>query len=202
MKRALIFGGGVYGDEFPVITENDYIMAADKGNEILKSHGVTPHITVGDFDSSSSVPEGNVIVLPVEKDITDSHAAVNIALEKGYDEIIIYGGMGGRPDHSFANYTLLVSLAQKNIKASLVGENYTVTAVKNGTVTLDGKKGKTVSVFCWSEKSTGVTFEGLYYPLENAELENSFALGVSNSFTGNTAKISVENGTLLIMNEN
>lgn len=202
MKRALIFGGGVYGNEFPEITNGDFIIAADKGCEILNSHSVEPHITVGDFDSSAFVPEKNVVVLPTEKDVTDSHAAVNIAIEKGFDEIYIYGGMGGRPDHTFANYSLLASLAEKGISAYLIGEGFLVTAIKNGTLTVHGGKGKTVSVFSWSEKSKGVTLKGLYYPLENAVLKNTFALGVSNSFSETEAEISVKDGILLIMYEN
>lgn len=202
MKRALIFGGGEYGEHFPDINKDDFIIAADKGYEILRSHGFEPHITVGDFDSSEKIPEKNAVVLPVEKDITDSHAAVNIATEKGFEEIVIYGGMGGRPDHSFGNYTLIAALSQKSIRAFLVGETYTVTAVTDGSIEIYGRKGKTVSVFSWSEKSTGVSYKGLYYPLENAELKNNFGLGVSNSMLSDTAEISVGNGTLLIMYEN
>lgn len=202
MKRALIFGGGVYGEEFPVFTPEDYIIAADKGNEILRSKGIIPDITVGDFDSSSYIPTDNAVVLPVEKDITDSHAAVNIALERGAEEIVIYGGMGGRPDHTFANFSLIVSLVKKGVRAFLSGEGYTVTAVKDSSLRLCGKKGKTVSVFSFSEKSEGVTLRGLHYPLENAVLVNDFALGVSNSFESDTAEITVKNGILLIMTEN
>ena len=116
MKRVFIFGGGVYGKEFPEISDGDYVIAADKGVEILNCHGLTPDLTVGDFDSSSYVPEKNVIVLPVEKDVTDTHAAVDIALEKGAEEIVIYGGMGGRPDHTLANISLIASLVKKGIK--------------------------------------------------------------------------------------
>lgn len=202
MKRAIIFGGGVYGSEFPEIFPDDFIIAADAGVEILKAHKIEPHISVGDFDSSSFVPEKNVIKLPVEKDITDSTAAVNIALQESCDEILLYGGMGGRPDHSFANYALIASLAEKGIKAYCVSEDYTVTAIKNGMLKLNLPVGKTVSVFSWSEKSKGITLKGLKYTLENAELTNSFALGVSNSMAENTAEISVNDGTLLIMYEN
>lgn len=201
MKRALIFGGGVYGNEFPMILSEDFVIAADKGCEILKNHGISPDLTVGDFDSSSFIPE-NALVLPVEKDVTDTHAAVNIALEKGYDEIHIYGGMGGRVDHTYANYTLVVSLAQKGKRAYLYGENYTVTALKDGEIRIKGEKGKTVSVFSFSEKSDGVTLKGLHYSLKDAELFNTFSLGVSNSFNENEAVICVKKGTLLIMIEN
>ena len=50
-----------------------------------------------------------------------------------------------------------------------------------------------------SGTAEGVTLEGVLYPLENAVLEYSFPLGVSNEFTGTTAKMSVKNGTMLII---
>ena len=201
MKRALIFGGGIYNDEFPVILPGDFIIAADKGIEILIKKGVSPHITVGDFDSSSVIPQENVIRLPVEKDVTDTHAAVDIALGKGCEEIHIYGGTGGRPDHTFANYSLVASLAQKGVSAQLIGEGYSVTAICNGKITLSGKKGSTLSVFSWSEESRGVSLKGVKYPLENAVLTKNFALGVSNSLEGEGAEITVGEGILLLMQE-
>lgn len=201
MKRALIFGGGVYGKEFPDFYADDFVIAADKGCEILRKHGISPDVSVGDFDSSSFIPE-NAVVLPVEKDVTDTHAAVDIALRKNCDEIHIYGGMGGRIDHTFANYSLVAWLAEKGKKAYLYGENYTVTAVSDGAIRINGKKGKTVSVFSFGEKSEGVSINGLCYPLKNAVLSNTFALGVSNSFECEDAEISVKKGTLLIMIEN
>ena len=201
MKRALIFGGGIYKDEFPVILPDDFIIAADKGVEILISRGITPHITVGDFDSSSVIPSENVIKLPVEKDVTDTHAAVELALKEGCDEILIYAGMGGRPDHTFANYSLVCSLAERGIRVQLVGEGYSITAVNGGKITLSGKKGSTLSVFSWTEECRGVTLKGVKYPLENAVLHKNFALGVSNSFTEETAEISVTRGILLVMQE-
>lgn len=201
MKRALIFGGGIYGNEFPVISPGDLIIAADRGAEILAKRGIAPHITVGDFDSSSVIPEENVIKLPVEKDVTDTHAAVDIALERGFDEIHIYGGMGGRVDHTFANYSLVASLAVKGIKAYLSGEGYCITAVSDGKITLEGRKGSTLSVFSWSEVSRGVTLSGVKYPLCQAELHKNFALGVSNSFSEEYAEISVSDGILLVMQE-
>lgn len=202
MSRAIIFGGGVYGEVFPRISEGDYVIAADAGYEILEKHGIVPDITVGDFDSLKKIPAENTVVLPVEKDVTDTHAAVNIALQKGFDEIVIYGGMGGRPDHTFANFTLVAFLAVKGVKAYCVGEGYTVCAVKDGTLCVDGDIGKTVSVFSWSEKCEGVTLKGLKYSLENAVLTNTFALGVSNSFAQPCAEISVSEGTLMVMTEN
>ncbi len=201
MKRAYIFGGGIYGDEFPVVSPDDMIIAADKGCEKLREKGIEPHITIGDFDSSSFIPEKNAVILPVEKDVTDSYAACEKALEHGCDEIYVYGGMGGRPDHTFANYALIAGLTEKGIKAFLMGEGYEITAVTDGEISLTGEKGKTVSVFSWSETAEGISYTGLKYPFTDATLGKSFALGVSNSFEEESATVKVKKGTLIIMKE-
>jgi len=44
-----------------------------------------------------------------------------------------------------------------------------------------------------------VTLEGLHYPLEKGTLTAGFPLGVSNHFTGRTARIRVEDGSLLVL---
>ena len=109
--------------------------------------------------------------------------------------------MGGRPDHTLANYSLLASLSKKGVRAYMTGEGYTVTAVTDAGVMISGKEGNTLSVFSWSDASYGVTLRNLKYTLDNAVLKNDFSLGVSNSFIDRTAEISVEKGTLLVMYE-
>mgnify|MGYP000210964258 CR=1 FL=1 len=44
----------------------------------------------------------NIQILPERKDVTDTHAAIEYAISKGYDEIELYGVTGGRLDHFFA----------------------------------------------------------------------------------------------------
>ena len=56
-----------------------------------------------------------------------------------------------------------------------------------------------ISVFAHSDTVRGVTIEGLKYSLSGAELDNGFSLGVSNEFTGVPARVSVKEGTLLIV---
>ena len=203
MKSCIIFGAGAYDAQVPVKSTDQLVIAADAGYEQCVKCGFVPDYVIGDFDSLCKVPGlSNVIRLPVEKDVTDMNAAVTLALERGCKVIHLYGGMGGRPDHTLANYALLTKISQKNAAAYLYGEGYTVTAVTNGALTLTGRRGETVSVFAWTDTAEGVTLRGLKYPLENATLTSNFALGVSNSFAEETAVISVKRGTLLVMREN
>ena len=58
-----------------------------------------------------------------------------------------------------------------------------------------------ISVFSLSDESVGVCESGLKYTLDDYTLNNRFPLGVSNEFIGESAKISVKSGTLLIVFE-
>ena len=80
-----------------------------------------------------------------------------------------------------------------------MGLNTLVTVVKNGELTFPAGAEGTVSVFCLGCDAQGVTLEGLYYPLEKGTLTAGFPLGVSNHFTEKAAKISVEEGSLLVI---
>ncbi len=178
----------------------DFIIAADGGYIYLENEGIKPDIIIGDFDSSGKIPDGeNVIKLNPVKDITDMYAAVKEGLDRGYTEFHLYGACGGRIDHTLANIQLVASLAQKNIKAYIHDGNTVITALTNGSLSFNsGYKGY-VSVFSHSDKCEGLTIKGLKYTLENAELTNSFSLGVSNEFIGIESEIIVNNGTAIII---
>lgn len=177
----------------------DLIIAADGGCAYLEKAGIMPDVMIGDFDSLGYVPKGNeVIKLNPVKDITDMDAAVKEGVERGYTEFHLYGACGGRFDHTLANVQLVASLAQRNMKAYIHDETI-ITAVSNGEITFDKDYKGYISVFSYSDKSVGVSIQGLKYTLDNAELSNAFPLGVSNEFIGNESKITVENGTLLIV---
>ena len=202
MRRCIIFGAGEYDAQQPKKTPETLVIAADAGYRRCVENGFVPDYVIGDFDSLCKAPGlSNVIQLPVEKDVTDMDAAAALALEHDCKVICLYGGMGGRPDHTLANYALVARLSQQGVEAYLYGNGYVVTAVTDGKLTLTGGRGETVSVFSWTDRSEGVTLRGLKYPLENAVLTNTFALGVSNSFAEETAEITVARGTLLVMQE-
>lgn len=191
-------GAGEYFGGFTVCT-GDLIIAADGGLDRLRSLGIAPDIIIGDFDSAKTMPEGgNVVVLPHEKDDTDTLAAVRYGLERGFRFFHIWGGTGGRADHTAANIQVLAFLSKSGSRGFLYGEGVIITAVTNGSLTITGERGGYVSVFSHSDTSYGVTLSGFLYPLDRSTLTNIFPVGVSNEFTGGEAKITVENGTLIV----
>ncbi len=58
-----------------------------------------------------------------------------------------------------------------------------------------------VSIFALSEVSKGLTIKGLYYELDNYDMELSDSLGVSNETIGKDFSISLESGYLLVIFE-
>ena len=199
MKTCIIFCAAEFDTLAAPIGNADYILAADGGLRHLEKLGLKPNGIIGDFDSLGFVPEG-AEVFPVEKDDTDAMLAVRLGLEKGCTRFLLYGGLEGpRLDHTIANLQTLQFLADRGARGTLVGGNQHVTVIRNTTITFPAHCRGHISVFCMGKPARGVTIRGLLYSLEKGTLDAGFPLGVSNHFTGETATVTVEEGSLLIV---
>ncbi|MGN0492790.1 MAG: thiamine diphosphokinase [Acutalibacteraceae bacterium] len=200
MGICYIFGAGEGLPEAFKKNDGDLVIAADAGIKHLNSLGVKPDIAVGDFDSLGFVPEcKEVIRHPVMKDDTDMLSAVKAGFERGYSRFMLYGGAGGRPDHTFANYQTLIYIAERGGLGFLCLNGFTASAIINGGLEFSNRSAGDISVFSLSEKSEGVTLKGLLYELSGAQLSYAFPLGVSNSFTGTQATVEAERGAVLVI---
>lgn len=199
MQKCYIFGALEPKELYYIPENNDFVIAADKGLSVVEKLNIKPDHIIGDFDSLGFVPAGdNVIKLPVEKDDTDIGYAVKYALSKGCSDFVIYGGIGGQIDHTFANIQLCAYISKRGGRAVFVGDGVFVTAVTDSGLTFENASGR-VSVFSADTTSKGVCLRGFKYDLDNAVLSSDFPLGVSNEFIGKNATVSVEKGTLVII---
>ena len=202
MNTCYIVGAGDFDCTFTP-DKDDLIIAADGGYDALILHGIRPSLLVGDLDSlSSSAKDIEKIVFPKEKDETDTHLAYLEGVKRGFKKFKIYGGTGGRLDHTLANISLLLYAAERGHEMSLIDKQSSSIVIKNGKAHIKGDRGKQISVFAIGGEARGVNIEGLYYEAKDSILSPSFALGVSNHFIeGKEARISVSDGALLIMCE-
>lgn len=199
MKRCIVFCAGEFDRLLLPLTGQEYVIAADGGLCHTDRLGLQPDCILGDFDSLGYVPQG-ANVFPVEKDDTDTMLALRKGLEQGCKEFLIYGGLDGpRLDHTMANFQSLMFLSQQGARGYLIGKTTIATVITDGTITLPAAKSGIVSVFCMGAEAQGVTIEGLQYPLKNGSLEPGFPLGVSNHLIGQTATVSVDSGSLLVL---
>ncbi|WP_442950843.1 thiamine diphosphokinase [Oscillibacter sp.] len=138
--------------------------------------------------------------LPVEKDDTDTLAALRAGLEQACDIFYIYGGTGGkRLDHTLANLQSLLFLRRRGARGFLYDDDFVWTVIENEALTVP----KTVewglfSAFCLGDRAEGVDEEGFQYPLKDAVLTPEFPLGVSNHILEPSARISVRKGALAV----
>ena len=141
------------------IGKEDYILAADGGLRHLEKLGMHPNGIIGDFDSLGYVPEG-AEVFPVEKDDTDAMLAARKGLELGFREFLFYGSLDGpRLDHTVANFQTLQFLADREAIGYLIGNDYLVTVLKNGSLSSPSGSEGILSVFCMGADAVGVTME-------------------------------------------
>ena len=201
MKRCFIFAAGTFFGLRETPAAGDLVIAADAGYLVCRKLGICPDLVLGDFDSMP-VPEydGSVVRLPVEKDDTDTMAAVRTALENGCKEIFIYGGTGGkRLDHTLANLQTLLFLRRKGARGYLYDDDFIWTAIENESLTIRRSvEWGLFSAFCLGDRAEGIDEAGFQYTLENGTLTPDFPMGVSNHIVAEEATVSVRSGALAV----
>lgn len=198
-KRCWIAGAGEWCAQGWAPRPGDLVVAADGGQAPLSQMGVLPDVVVGDFDSLSAPPRGALVVrLPREKDDTDMMAAVRLGIERGCVDFRIYGGSGGRIDHTLANLQTLNFLSRQGLRGVLVERMYALCSLTNGEMRFCAESRGMLSVFAQCGEARGVDLEGLKYPLKGATLRDDYPMGVSNEFLGLPACVRVREGTLLL----
>ena len=211
MKYGIITGGHI-DDAFAIewLNQNEYdcLIAADSGMNFLYRNGVVPDVIAGDFDSvdmdSMAYFQGmnnvQIIRLNPVKDDTDTEFVIREAIRRGATEIIVLGATGTRLDHVFANVYLMGIGLEEGVLIQLVDKHNRIRMISDSLeIEKSEQFGSYVSVLPVKGDAKGVTLEGMKYPLENADIACFSSLGVSNEIVDEVAKISVEQGVLLVI---
>lgn len=191
------------------INPEDFIIACDGGLNHVEKLGLSPSavdLIVGDFDSHSrpneqDFPSAQIVQLPCEKDDTDVFFAVKEALHRGFTDFILLGVIGQRFDHSLVNISVLLYL-QGHGASGVIYDDYSKMqlVVAGAEPTLIPDNYSYFSLMTLEKEAVGVTIKNAKYPLENAIIENSYQLGVSNQvIPGQQAEVSLKTGSLLLI---
>ena len=212
-KRCVVAAAGDLCGRRIDVRPGDLVIAADAGYKYLEEQGITWDLLVGDFDSAPR-PEsgGETVALSVQKDVTDTWQALDEAVRRGCSEIHLYGGTGGRIDHTLANVQMIAAHAAAGRRVYMYCDKMILTAVHNDSIRVmkpetdesliaDPSGEPYLSVFAFGGRAEGVSISGAFYTLDSAALEPVFPLGVSNWFKKGekSVGISVENGTLIVV---
>ena len=189
------------------ISPTDWILAADGGLHNCGLLGLTPAVIIGDLDSvnASDLPRlrsaGTTIVQhPERKDETDLELALAYAVAHSAQEILVLGALGDRWDQTLANALLLASPTLSALPVWLADGLQLVTLARPGApLSLHGRPGDTLSLLPLAGDASGVTTDGLEYPLKDETLRFTATRGVSNALLGATATVRLTAGLLLVV---
>lgn len=206
----LIVTGGNVNTEFlkKILEENKFetIIAADKGLEALNKINVMPNYIIGDFDSVNKTTLNQyenknieITYLKTEKDFTDTHMAIKLAIEKRAKHITIIGATGTRMDHTLANIHALNEALQNNVPIEIINENNRIMLINKKAKLIKNTNYKYVSIIPLTTKITGVTLKGFKYNIENATINLGESIGVSNEQIEQEALIEIKEGIAILI---
>ena len=202
--RAFIYAGGAVRTEY--ITEHpkadDLCIAADSGYHTAKALGERMDLLLGDFDSIGDIPHDGgfeIQQVPAEKDYTDTQLAVEIAIDRGADDIVIIGGLTGRLDHTLSTLAILEELHARGLHGYITDGQSRAHYMKSSSTLIARSAYKYLSILAADEVIKGLDIEGCKYPLKRATLRRRHQFAVSNEITGNVAFIAVKKGGVYII---
>jgi thiamine pyrophosphokinase len=193
------------------LSGDPYVVAADGGARHADILGLHLDRWVGDGDSLGDAGIDQLIAegvpvdrSPVDKDESDTELAIVAALARRPAAIAVLGALGGpRLDHALANLGLLelpelgdvdVRLVAADVRVRLLAARYGAARVE-----LVGRVGDLVSLLPVGDDASGVTTDGLAYPLHDESLLIGRTRGLSNRRTTPTATVFLRAGRLLVV---
>ena len=201
--RAFVLGAG---EIFPSLIEEkaqngDLVVCADRGYQNARALGLHVNVLVGDFDSLEHIPDDvdEIVKVPAKKDQTDLQLALDVAIERGADDVIIVASTNGRLDHTMSLLYLLEYLHDKKIPAHIVNGQNRIRFLRDSGVIIMRSAYKYFSVVALDKKAKKVTIEGGEYPLIKKDIERGFQYAVSNEITKNCALIEVGRGSVFVI---
>ena len=203
MRRCVIIGGAPIQDYQWIrqhLLPDDFYIFCDGGLKHRQSLQVTPDLLVGDFDSwDNPETETETIVLPREKDDTDTFFGAKEGVKRGFEDFLLIGVIGGRFDHSLGNISALLYLTGLGKKALII-DDYSSMEVVSSKLCFIHDNVQYFSVLNIDGKAKGITIKNAQYPLKNAEITWDYQYGISNQvLPGKMAEVTTQEGRLLLV---
>ena len=182
------------------INDAGFVVAADSGYDLARSLGVMPDLLVGDMDSIAHLSEaegrldGKIERYDPLKDETDTEIGLRTLHERGFTEVTIIGGGGGRLDHLLG----IVGLFDRVLRPKrwLTASEEVVHI--EGFESFSGMKDVVCSFFPVGPEPARMTSSGLKWPLDGLEWRHGDS-GVSNVGVSDRVTVTMLQGRLIMV---
>lgn len=181
--------------------KSSFIICADGGANNLAKTKIKPDVIIGDHDSIKKKTlkyfkkKGSEIIKIVEQDTTDFEKSLLYCIEKSLDNIIIFGAISSRPDHTLNNFSVLKRYYNK-LDIKIIDKRFEIFFIRE-KIEFDYKVNNVISLMPLLVAER-VTTEGLQYELNNEDLEFGVREGTLNNAVSEKISISFSSGDLLL----
>ncbi len=179
------------------------VIGADGGIRHAEPLKLIPEVWLGDFDSTANNLSDRYadlvrIAYPEDKDTTDGEIAIEEALARGADELLLIGAFGGRrADHALLHKTMAISLAERGVRVSLYDGAQEGYPVLSGKHQFEFAPGTLFSVIGFADLR-GLSITGVKWPLEKTDVPLGSSLTLSNEVI-DELMIELEDGRALLI---
>lgn len=205
MPTCHVICAGPASRKAPTIMAGDLVIAVDGGLARCLEMRIHVDLFVGDLDSlpaslHEQVPQDSII-LPTEKDDTDTLVACKEGLSRGYRSFELHASLGGDVGHELANIQTLAFLAEYDARGMLLGATQKVLLAtpRTSPVRMREPIGTRVSVFAFGGSAHGVYEHGMRWELDDATMTCDMPIGVSNRTTSESFEVGLGDGALVIV---
>ena len=179
----MIVGGADIGNMDCIrerISQEDYFVFCDSGLRHMENMRVRPDLIVGDFDSHENPHlDAETIVLPCEKDDTDTVYAVKEAVKRGFASFLLVGVVGGRLDHTLGNVSILLYLDSIGKHGVIIDDYAEMEIVSQREKTVSDRY-PFFSLLNITGLAKGITIQNAKYPLVDGQITCEYQYGISN----------------------
>jgi thiamine pyrophosphokinase len=203
MKKALLVVGGDAPPQRAIVSRLvsfPFVCAADSGLDVAHAWGLAPNLIVGDMDSLArpelldAYPAAEKVIVSHLKDETDTELGLRLLFEKGFRDVTVAGGGGGRLDHLLA----IRALFERDVRPSEWWTALERVVLADAPFEASLPAGTVVSVFPLARGARGMKSEGLRWPLAGL-VWGPGEFGVSNEAMGGRMRIEPGEGDILIV---
>ena len=202
---SIVAGGALVPSLLPHIRAAEVVIGVDRGALWLIKHGITPDVSIGDFDSvtlkeKKRIHDASFVYVEYrpEKDATDLELAVDHAITLKPEHVFLFGALGRRFDHALGAIHMVLRLESHNIYGVIVDNFSKINIVRHQQKLRHDDSYPYISVLPVFS-SVMITLKGFAYDLSRKVLRQGTSLGISNRISGKSAIIDVHRGLALVI---
>jgi len=196
-SEVVLFINGQFPQKIPQLTHFQKIYCTDGAYKSLKAKNIQPDVVSGDFDSIAITEissEIKIIETP-DQNATDFEKALRIIIQEGFNSVSVFGCSGLEQDHFLGNLTSM--LKHKNEIEIRCFDDFGFYFFAENETVIEGFKNETLSLYPFPDAKKVIS-EGVKYPLYKEDLNIISRIGTRNTITQKTARVSFDEGNLLL----